>query len=141
MSRKASLAGGLVAAFLAATLVPLTRLHAGVLLAALAGLTAPVRAGASDHTLDFYWIDSEGGGSTLIVTPTGESVLIDTGNPGGRDSQRILAAVKAAGLTKIDHMMLTHFHIDHFGGAAEVTQERHIRHGDFDRRRQPCRCD
>ncbi|MES2694635.1 MAG: MBL fold metallo-hydrolase [Verrucomicrobiota bacterium] len=74
-------------------------------------------------TLDFYWVDSEGGGSTLIVTPAGESVLIDTGNPGGRDSSRIVAAAKAAGLTKIDHVMITHWHIDHFGGAAEVAQQ------------------
>lgn len=74
-------------------------------------------------TLDFYWIDSEGGGSTLIVTPAGESILIDTGNPGGRDSSRIVAAAKAAGLTKIDHVAITHWHIDHFGGAAEVAQQ------------------
>ena len=94
-----------------------------LLLTALAGFAVSAQAGASDRTLDFYWIDSEGGGSTLIVTPTGESVLIDTGNPGGRDSQRILTAVKAAGLTKIDHMLLTHFHIDHFGGAAEVAAQ------------------
>lgn len=74
-------------------------------------------------TLDFYWVDSEGGGSTLIVTPAGESILIDTGNPGGRDSSRIVAAAKAAGLSKIDHVAITHWHIDHFGGAAEVAQQ------------------
>lgn len=74
-------------------------------------------------TLDFYWVDSEGGGSTLIVTPAGESILIDTGNPGGRDSSRIVAAAKAAGLSKIDHVVITHWHIDHFGGAAEVAQQ------------------
>ncbi|MSU51365.1 MAG: MBL fold metallo-hydrolase [Opitutus sp.] len=74
-------------------------------------------------TLDFYWIDSEGGGSTLIVTPANESVLIDTGNPGGRDPSRIIAAAKAAGLTKIDHVLITHWHTDHFGGAAEVAQQ------------------
>lgn len=74
-------------------------------------------------TLDFYWVDSEGGGSTLIVTPAGESVLIDTGNPGGRDSGRIVAAAKSAGLTKIDHVLITHWHVDHFGGAAEVAQQ------------------
>lgn len=94
-----------------------------LLLGALAGLAAPAWAGANDHTLDFYWIDSEGGGSTLIVTPTGESVLIDTGNPGGRDSKRIIETAKAAGLTRIDHMLLTHFHVDHFGGAAEVAEQ------------------
>ncbi|MEO5961318.1 MAG: MBL fold metallo-hydrolase [Opitutaceae bacterium] len=73
-------------------------------------------------SLDVYWVDSEGGGSTLIVTPNGESVLIDTGNPGGRDPGRIAAAAKAAGLTKLDYVLLTHFHGDHFGGGAEIAQ-------------------
>lgn len=80
-------------------------------------------AGGKDKTLDVYWIDSEGGGSTLIVTPNDESVLIDTGNPGGRDPARIVAAAKAAGLTRIDYVLLTHYHTDHFGGGAEVAQQ------------------
>ncbi|HTO04541.1 MAG TPA: MBL fold metallo-hydrolase [Opitutus sp.] len=77
-------------------------------------------ADQASGTLDVYWIDSEGGGSTLIVTPANESVLIDTGNPGGRDSSRIVAAAQAAGLSQIDYVLVTHFHLDHFGGAAEV---------------------
>jgi beta-lactamase superfamily II metal-dependent hydrolase len=85
--------------------------------------SAALRADQKTGTLDVTWIDSEGGGSTLIVTPAGESVLIDTGNPGGRDAARIVAAAKAAGLTKIDYVLLTHWHIDHFGGAAEVAQQ------------------
>ena len=90
---------------------------------ALGGLSAAnVRADQQTKTLDVYWVDSEGGGSTLMVTPAGESVLIDTGNPGGRDPARIVAAAKAAGLTKIDYVLLTHFHLDHFGGGAEVAQ-------------------
>src|SRR5258706_15129205 len=72
-------------------------------------------ANSKDKTLDVYWIDSEGGGSTLVVTPNDESVLIDTGNPGGRDPARIVAAAKAAGLTKIDHVLITHWPGDHFG--------------------------
>jgi len=76
---------------------------------------------AADKTLDIYWIDSEGGGSTLIVTPAGEAVLIDSGNPGPRDSGRIYkTATEAAGLRRIDHYVTTHFHTDHFGGAAEL---------------------
>ncbi|MFM7606774.1 MAG: ComEC/Rec2 family competence protein [Prosthecobacter sp.] len=76
---------------------------------------------ARGKTLEFYWIDSEGGGSTLIVTPAGESVLIDTGNPGGRDPQRIQKVAKeVAGVTRIDHVIITHFHVDHFGGLAEL---------------------
>ena len=82
---------------------------------------ATTRAGKADKTLDIYWVDSEGGGSTLIVTPEGESVLIDTGNPGGRDAGRIhKLATEVAGLKRIDHVVITHFHIDHFGGTAEL---------------------
>ena len=92
-----------------------------VLLALLGLAVLPARA--ADKTLDFYWIDSEGGGSTLIVTPEGESVLIDSGNPGGRDAGRIhKLATEVAGLKRIDHYVTTHFHIDHFGGAAELAQ-------------------
>jgi competence protein ComEC len=99
-----------------------TRLFLTLLVAC--GFSALVlRADQKSKTLDVYWIDSEGGGSTLIVTPANESVLIDTGNPGARDSGRIVAAAKAAGLTKIDYVLLTHFHLDHFGGAAEVAQQ------------------
>lgn len=89
------------------------------ILAAFFALT--LLATARDKTLDIYWIDSEGGGSTLIVTPAGESVLIDTGNPGGRDPQRIQKmAMEQAKLSRIDHVIITHFHADHFGGLAEL---------------------
>src|SRR5262245_8019356 len=86
-------------------------------------LSSPaVDAGQSNKTLDIYWVDVEGGGATLIVTPAGESVLIDSGNPGVRDAGRIhKTATEAAGLKKIDHYVTTHFHIDHFGGAAELS--------------------
>ena len=93
-----------------------------ILLLALCA-TLAARADQKTKTLDVYWIDSEGGGSTLIVTPAGESVLIDSGNPGGRDPARIVAATKLAGLTRIDYFLLTHFHTDHFGGIAEVAQQ------------------
>jgi competence protein ComEC len=74
-------------------------------------------------TLDIYVVDVEGGNSVLFVTPSGESVLIDTGNvpPGAvRDAERIMAAVKDAGVTQIDHLIITHWHGDHFGGLAEL---------------------
>lgn len=90
---------------------------------ALLALAIVARADRKTRTLDVYWIDSEGGGSTLIVTPAGESVLIDTGNPGGRDPGRIVAAARAAGLARMDHVLITHYHGDHFGGAAEVAQQ------------------
>ena len=80
------------------------------------------------QSLDIYWIDSEGGGSTLIKTPAGEGILIDSGNPGGRDSGRIIkVATEQAGLKQIDYFILTHFHTDHFGGAAEISERLPIR--------------
>ena len=92
-----------------------------VLAALLCFVSLACAAGPGGKTLHIYWIDSEGGGSTLIVTPEGESVLIDTGNPGGRDAARIhKVATQVAGLTRLDHVIITHFHIDHFGGLAEL---------------------
>lgn len=79
---------------------------------------AALLAGAADKRLDIYWVDVEGGAATLIVTPTGESLLIDTGFPGLRDASRIYrVATQAAGLKRIDHLVTTHYHLDHFGGA------------------------
>jgi beta-lactamase superfamily II metal-dependent hydrolase len=75
----------------------------------------------------------EGGQSTLFVMPTGESLLVDTGNPGGRDSGRILAMCKLAGVTRIDTLLITHYHTDHVGGlpelAAQIPIGRFIDHG------------
>ena len=74
-------------------------------------------------TLDIYLVDVEGGNATLFVTPSGQSLLIDTGNGGAaaqRDADRILAAIKDAGLTQIHHLITTHYHVDHYGAMAEV---------------------
>jgi competence protein ComEC len=85
-------------------------------------LASKIPAHAADRPLDVYWIDVEGGGATLIVTPSGESVLIDSGNPFERDPGRIYKlATEVAQLKKIDHLIITHFHVDHFGGAAELS--------------------
>jgi len=74
-------------------------------------------AGAAPKTLDVYFIDVEGGAATLIVTPQGESMLIDAGFPGERDSARIAHVARdVAGLKEIDHFIATHWHRDHFGG-------------------------
>ena len=78
---------------------------------------------AERGSLDLYWIDVEGGAATLVITPAGESILIDTGMPGERDPKRIVKAARDAGLKQIDHLVTTHFHIDHFGGAADVAKE------------------
>ncbi len=78
---------------------------------------------ACARQLEIYWIDVEGGAATLVAAPSGQSVLIDSGNPGGRDSARIhRVATEAAGLERIDFLITTHFHLDHFGGAAELAR-------------------
>ncbi len=90
-------------------------------------LLLPLLTTAQTKTLDIYWVDVEGGAATLIVTPAGESILIDTGNPGGRDAGRIQKAATDAGLKQIDYLVTTHFHIDHYGGAAELARKLPIR--------------
>lgn len=96
--------------------------------AALTGIAVclfllPSFAGAQEP-LRVYFLDMMGGASTLIVSPTGESVLIDTGSrqPEHRDADRIMQAVQHAGLEKIDYLITTHFHLDHFGGIHELSQ-------------------
>ena len=89
---------------------------------ALTGLFSSVQ---SAGTLDIYWIDVEGGASTLIVTPGGQSVLMDTGFDGfnDRDASRIARVVKdEAGLKRLDHVLISHFHGDHVGGLAALSQ-------------------
>ena len=92
---------------------------------------------AATGDLTAYLIDVEGGQSTLFVTPSGQSVLIDTGWGGrfnGRDADRIAAAAKEAGVKQIDYLIITHFHADHVGGVPELAQRLPIRnfidHGD-----------
>src|SRR6185436_6046553 len=79
---------------------------------------------------EIYVVDVEGGNATLFVAPSGESVLIDSGNGGAaavRDADRIMAAAKDAGVTRIDHLITTHWHGDHFGGMAELASRIPIR--------------
>jgi beta-lactamase superfamily II metal-dependent hydrolase len=86
-------------------------------------------------TLDVYFIDVEGGQSTLVVAPSGQSLLVDTGYAGfnGRDSDRIVAAARLAGVKQIDYLAITHYHADHVGGVAELAAKipikRYIDHG------------
>lgn len=82
-------------------------------------LLIPVEALSKDLTI--YFIDVEGGQSTLVVTPSGQSLLIDAGyGRTSRDPDRIMAAVRDAGLTRIDYLLITHFHNDHVGGVPEL---------------------
>lgn len=79
-------------------------------------------------TFDMYVVDTEGGHAVLYVAPTGESLLEDTGNPGGRDTDRIMEVIHAAGVTQIDHLILTHYHVDHVGGLEELAKRIPIKH-------------
>lgn len=92
-------------------------------LAAAANSTA--KPGPADPGLRIYFVDVEGGQSTLFVTPGGHSLLIDTGWAGndGRDAGRILAAAKDAEISRLDYVLLTHYHPDHAGGLAELAQK------------------
>jgi beta-lactamase superfamily II metal-dependent hydrolase len=96
-----------------------------LMLALLIGLGAPLVAAHAQTSklLNIYVVDVEGGNATLFAAPSGQSLLIDSGNGGPaavRDAERILAAAKDAGVTQIDHLITTHWHGDHFGAMAEL---------------------
>jgi competence protein ComEC len=82
-------------------------------------LSVPLYAAGN---LDVYFIDVEGGQSTLFVSPSGESMLVDTGSPGfnNRDVDRIVAVAKTAGVARLNYVVITHYHSDHVGGAPEL---------------------
>jgi competence protein ComEC len=113
------------------------------LIACASASGAGARYGAATRPLDIYFIDVEGGQSTLLVTPDKQSYLIDTGYAGGgaseanpvpadpakaRDANRIVAAARDAGISQIDYLMITHFHPDHDGGVVELSKLMPIRH-------------
>jgi competence protein ComEC len=100
-----------------------------VALAVLASALSVAQTRTS-NTLDAYVIDVEGGNATLFVSPSRESLLIDTGNAGAaaaRDAGRIMEAIEDAKLQQIDHLITTHWHGDHFGGMAELASKVPIR--------------
>src|SRR6516162_3609863 len=101
------------------------------LAALLAIVCGPWSASAHEprRSLDIYFIDTEGGAATLLVSPMGESVLIDCGNPGSRDAERIhRVATQLAGLKAIDHLIITHWHLDHYGSVERLALLMPIHH-------------
>jgi beta-lactamase superfamily II metal-dependent hydrolase len=85
-------------------------------------LAAPSAQTPASKGLQIYVIDTEGGKIALWITPAGQTVLIDSGNPGGRDTDRLMEAIKDAGVTKIDYLVTTHYHVDHIGGMQELAK-------------------
>jgi beta-lactamase superfamily II metal-dependent hydrolase len=98
-----------------------------VLLVCLTGIRVQAKP---SHNLKIYFIDVEGGAATLIVTPAGESVLLDAGwdTPDGRDAKRIQQAMQSAGITTIDHLVVSHYHRDHYGGVPEFSRLVPVKH-------------
>ena len=94
------------------------------LVSGLGVLIAQTRAA----TLDIYFIDTEGGQSTLYVGPTGESLLVDSGNAGERDLERIVQTLKEAGVRQIDHLWSTHYHGDHIGALLALAKQIPVGH-------------
>jgi competence protein ComEC len=111
------------------------RIAATIALMSIAGIALAAQRSGSQPTLDIYWLDVEGGGATLIVSPSGQSLLVDTGwRKGDRDARRIYDVATKAGLKKIDYLITTHFHADHVGGVGALSKlipiDHFVDHGD-----------
>jgi competence protein ComEC len=104
------------------------RATAAALIACAVLTSAPAAQTKPAKTFDIYLSDTEGGKATLFVSPSGESVLVDTGNPNPRDTDRIMAMLAEAGIKEIDHLILTHYHVDHVGGLQELAKRVTIKH-------------
>ena len=101
------------------------------LLIALAVCAMPMASSAqapAGKSLDIYFIDTEGGQSTLYISPSGQTLLVDAGNAGERDLNRILDVLKAASVKQLDHFWMTHYHGDHYGSLLDIAKQIPIKH-------------
>ncbi len=101
-----------------------------------AAISCYARPAVDEKPLRVFFIDVEGGQATLFITSGGQSLLIDTGWPGndGRDADRIVTTARKAGLSRINYVLITHYHDDHVGGApqlaARIPVDTFIDHGE-----------
>jgi beta-lactamase superfamily II metal-dependent hydrolase len=91
-----------------------------MVMAAAIVLASPILRAQEKKALEVYFIDVEGGQSTLFVSPSGQSMLVDTGWAGTRDAGRIASVAKLAGVSQLDYLVLTHYHGDHAGGVVDL---------------------
>ncbi len=99
-----------------------------IVLAVCAIPTGSSAQAPTGKTLDIYYVDTEGGQATLFVSPAGQTLLVDAGNAGERDLNRILEVLKIADVKQIDHFWLTHYHGDHYGSLIDVAKQVPIKH-------------
>jgi beta-lactamase superfamily II metal-dependent hydrolase len=81
-----------------------------------------VCAASAQEPLTLYILDTEGGKAALWIAPSGQTVLIDTGSPGARDLDRLMEVIAASGVTRLDYLISTHYHVDHVGGLPELVK-------------------
>ena len=98
-----------------------------ILLTSISAIRAQGTRALRGGSLNTYFIDVEGGQATLVISPSGESLLIDAGNPGARDADRIVAIAKLAGLNQIEYLVVTHYDADHVGGVKDVVDRIPVR--------------